>query len=66
MAAVEWPWQVPRLTLAQLGFLSPCRDTTAGTVGSFQSGGAFAGQRACLLMSGYAQGHQPRLKETNF
>ena len=54
--------------LAQTGSgttpLPPCRGTISGLVGSIQSGGALAGQRALtiesLLMSGCGWGHEPK------
>ena len=46
--------------------LSPCRGSISGFLGSFQSGGAFLGQRAltieCSVMSGCDQGHEPTKK----
>ena len=64
--AVEWPWSVlagPILTL-----LAQCRNPLpspciSGTIGSFQSGGAFVGWKALtiesLLMSMCGQCHEP-------
>ena len=43
--------------------LSPCRGSISGFLDSFQSGGAFSGQRALTIersvMSGCGQGHEP-------
>ena len=51
---------------AQMGvgtFLSPCRDSISGNLGSFFFGGAFSGRRALTiehsLMSGCVQGCEP-------
>ena len=42
---------------------SPCRDSISGLLDSFQSGGAFSGQRVLTIehsvMSGCGQGHEP-------
>ena len=44
-------------------FSLPCKSTISGTVGSFQSGGAFATGRTLTIvnspMSGYCKGHEP-------
>ena len=54
----------PFLTLLARMGVETTPSTISGTVGSFQSGGAFAGQRVLtierLLMSGCGQGHYPQ------
>ena len=49
---------------AQEPLLSPCRGTISESVGSFQSAGALAGQRALTiessLMSECGLGHEPK------
>ena len=51
-------------------FLALASDTISGTVGNFQSGGAFTGQRdliiKSLLMSRCGQGHEPELTSLSY
>jgi len=65
--AIEKPWSAlvgPFLSFLDTnGLLCLFRGSISGTVGSFQSGEAFAGRRALtivsLLMSGRGRGHEP-------
>ena len=65
--AVEKPWSALAWEflsfLTQMGVTLRFRGSISGTVGSFQSGEAFTGQRALTivssLMSGRGRGHVP-------
>ena len=47
------------LLLAQIRLLCLLRGYISGTVGSFQSGEAFAGQRALTIARSLMRGHEP-------
>ena len=64
LVATRWALflQFPAQTAIKKTLLSPCKDVTSGTIGSFQSGREPSGLRAltneCLLMSGCGQTHE--------